>query len=664
MSSLPLAPVLTAPKEERHIGMSMDTDDDDNSCDSEQDASPNTSYESYTEMQVVSESTAEKAEAKQDGCVLSNMSSFEDLSFLVKALRKENRGKVAFGRGNFWTVAPPLVWPAKRRAGFFEWAKRYHGFTVRSAGMSVYFLQISQAKGVEILHKMEEALSEYKQREQNGAAEEAPVSKQSSAMPAADEQKIMISEAKPMSTEKLERPPRQPSTLLWRINAVHEDEANQLADELSSLTVKDAARSSTGSLIRTVTLLPAETTARDAPSRRPSMESLDGIAPSRPSVDSIVHANDLNLHLHGHSPMVNIGKPPKLSIGSLSSTGSFPQSGNTPLPIGSVPVQNFSFIGTPVISEDRGWGSRPVEGKDWGSSLRCEVSVLTELTARFEESCRLEGGRFRNDKREKSDLPYRLVSYPFACVLTGPRDSFGPILPGCEMMENRSSNLAMDLEANEDAARESLVHDMEMSRVEEERWKKKRRNSFSKRKRVSLWVSATLGAAPKPKFRATVSLLPVQEGSGRRSSIASPGEPFVSRFPPVPAAVSDEMDAVKTENLAASIATNENIVTNVLSFMDQSELLQRTSCVNVSWAKMSAVAHANLLLSCVATDEDEGEDDSESLVPNPTSQALEWSWNKMHENFPWACFLAEGGAKQVYKVHNSAVGEEEVVSVM
>lgn len=67
------------------------------------------------------------------------------------------------------------------------------------------------------------------------------------------------------------------------------------------------------------------------------------------------------------------------------------------------------------------------------------------------------------------------------------------------------------------------------------------------------------------------------------------------------------------------------------------------STVCNAWADWPTDAHVNLL---------------------QTKPILERSWEDVHDELTWACFLAEGGAKKVYKVYNSVAKQEEAVSVM
>jgi hypothetical protein len=43
------------------------------------------------------------------------------------------------------------------------------------------------------------------------------------------------------------------------------------------------------------------------------------------------------------------------------------------------------------MQHNRGWGSRPVDGRDWGTSYGYEKSVLDDLLAQFKEASLLEG---------------------------------------------------------------------------------------------------------------------------------------------------------------------------------------------------------------------------------------------------------------------------------
>ena len=101
--------------------------------------------------------TIEPIESLSEGDVLGSMSSYQDLKFLIKTLRKE-RG----GRNLSWHVAPPSVWDTSRRASFFQWTTKSLGFTLRAGGINMSYLQISKAKGADVLKLLESSMISYK----------------------------------------------------------------------------------------------------------------------------------------------------------------------------------------------------------------------------------------------------------------------------------------------------------------------------------------------------------------------------------------------------------------------------------------------------------------------------------------------------------------------
>ena len=42
---------------------------------------------------------------------------------------------------------------------------------------------------------------------------------------------------------------------------------------------------------------------------------------------------------------------------------------------------------------EEGWGSCPIDGRDWGTSQRTEKTVIDELTMKFEQS-RADSGKY------------------------------------------------------------------------------------------------------------------------------------------------------------------------------------------------------------------------------------------------------------------------------
>lgn len=95
-----------------------------------------------------------------------------------------------------------------------------------------------------------------------------------------------------------------------------------LANKVASLSMNESKRTerSLHSMIRQVTLPPEEENKINDANFRLSIESIVEAKSSRPSMDSLAHATDLNLHLYGNSPRIGLGRPPKTSFGSICST--------------------------------------------------------------------------------------------------------------------------------------------------------------------------------------------------------------------------------------------------------------------------------------------------------------------------------------------------------
>jgi hypothetical protein len=105
--------------------------------------------------------------------VFEHMSSYQDLKFLVRELRKfyNNDGKqtVVFGSMHrACTVVPPRQWSHDHKTAFHTWLKDHLGFCLRSGGVMVNFLQTTKQKGKKTLDMLEAALLSYKKSTNHG----------------------------------------------------------------------------------------------------------------------------------------------------------------------------------------------------------------------------------------------------------------------------------------------------------------------------------------------------------------------------------------------------------------------------------------------------------------------------------------------------------------
>jgi serine/threonine protein kinase len=289
---------------------------------------------------------------------------------------------------------------------------------------------------------------------------------------------------------------------------------------------------------------------------------------------------------------------------------------------------------SPLMNEPKGWGSQPILGKDWGDSEKCDDSILAQLSVRFEDTSLCEG--------KNEDL---------SCA------SFG-----------RSTNtLEFEIEASNFIDEENPVVDdsigahIFVSPYHEKKFLKKRVSEMNKRRRMSLWATMSKGVMSSTSGRLS--------GLRKVGATLCPSEKIytinveASRclselkedvFPEIETA-----DFTKTDSVLPSeqVATNESIMTQVFSFLNEIDLVHTASSVCTSWADMASTAHARLIFTTFM-----GESDKE--IDRYQYNHLERTWKEVHTLFPWACFLAEGGAKRVYKVYNRHVREKEALSVM
>jgi hypothetical protein len=274
-----------------------------------------------------------------------------------------------------------------------------------------------------------------------------------------------------------------------------------------------------------------------------------------------------------------------MSIGSICSTTT--RGSSTPFANDTASCSNFDFVMTPLTSEPEGWGSRPIAGKDWGSSEACDEIVVGKMLSQFSSDRIIDG-----------DLSGSLELQP---------------LPNLKRL---SPCIEFSVQTQDENMENFLTQ------IENERRLRRCRNTLHKRKRMSLFVNAT----------GTKSLLP-QQSFTIPAGIVSDGE--------------EELDAVRV------VVKNKKLMGKIFSFFDEETLFTKAFATCSQWSDWATDAHANLLLGSVQIDD------------NTVKQTcLDRSWTFLHGTYPWACFLAEGGAKKVYKVLNHIVRQEEAVSVM
>jgi hypothetical protein len=148
--------------------------------------------------------------ARERDQVFTNMSSYEDLKFLTRELRKWNSGKQATVFGSMkrlCTIVLPSRWGHERKMGFNRWVTAYLKFTLRSGGGNVSYLQTSQSNGQRVLKELEAAMLSYKE---SSKGERSSPRKEASTLPPLPMSSIKISRS--VSTPMMPSLKRRSST--------------------------------------------------------------------------------------------------------------------------------------------------------------------------------------------------------------------------------------------------------------------------------------------------------------------------------------------------------------------------------------------------------------------------------------------------------------------
>ena len=309
-----------------------DRDDDD---DDSRDGSPDNSFDICTSgghgrrnpssgSVVIKDTHKRSIETEQD--VLDTMSSYDDLKFLTASLSKESKkgNHVMFGAEG-WKVVPKTNWTPARRSAFFQWTTLYFGFSVRAAGGSVNFLQISKACGAKILGILQGAIALYKQQQdqKNEGVQEALIAPES-AVSNRDSPVIFMDSGK-YSARKARTVEADRSFLHQRLSAPHMPEpfsGSDLVDQMEMLDITAEHNALTRESLGGRSSL-SSVGRHSVASMRDCRLSLETVATSRSSLGHHFSSNDLMMHLHGQSPVVCNDRPPILSKALLLSAGTY-----------------------------------------------------------------------------------------------------------------------------------------------------------------------------------------------------------------------------------------------------------------------------------------------------------------------------------------------------
>jgi len=601
--------------------------------------------------------------------ILRTMPSYENLKFLIRRLRTEKKGSVisSFGKKNSWAIAPLGSWSPDLRVAFLQWGTKVLGFTVRSGGGSIAYLQISSTKGLELLDTLEAALKEH--RETNGKAK-AP---ESIAVPISVEFSIQKSR---QPTPLFDFSVGKPSHRSFGLTPLMDEDNDldlELLDAVNSIGLADKPnqnnRDSVASLTRHVTL-------------EPRQDCLDGIVDNdaqcgRPSRHSGEHHSgglDLLQNMHGYSPMSTSRRPSRLAgnrqpVCSSPFVASVHSGARGRYSHGSecveTPMAKFGIVD---------WGSHQ-KGRDWGISKCCPELILHELVRRFEERLLNEGNELESACEgvdENASASSVFVSFEVA----GAGSRTGNLGFDLEVDNDAGTREGSDVEGDDDdfltsdiqggrrsSVGASLLSGLNLKDDEDSKKVARRRmGSLAKHHRVSLcaqMVDSRVSLRPRTSSFAATDVV---------YGLSRPNELLLSSFGITETPLEGIENCSKFETCAVQQATSSmKILSFVFSFLSEVELLCVTTPVCSLWADASTEAHSNLMLisvGCVGNSAEIDDDLDEETERSSVAISMERPWSFLLDRFPWACFLSEGAFKRVYKVWNSQLQAEEALSVM
>eukprot|EP00934_Nitzschia_sp_Nitz4_P000802 Nitzschia sp. Nitz4//scaffold39_size137210//25365//29046//NITZ4_003189-RA/size137210-processed-gene-0.85-mRNA-1//1//CDS//3329550353//802//frame0 len=573
----------------------------------------------------------DKAEVDQ---VIQSMSSYSDLKWLSKMLRKERESG-----GITWHVGLPRGWTTARRAAFIPWVLHSLGFVLRPGGGQMVFCQISKSKGEPILKLLDNTILTCKER---GLDVKTPNDKEH--------------HTREFLFGATQNTPKPPSELTFNSRGASTPD---FSDVLDTALLQGMSNLGVNEKTPLPVLVPPVTTSF-------ALDDDDeyAIRISRPSVENHSSSRDLTAHLYGTTPVPSRGRPPRLSLQSTGSMSAIKGVAASPYPQSTIKVKQFTTtecLETPMARQPVIWGAGPENGRDWGLSSACNAEILERMLNKLkdvEEDFGKKDSTTLGEIEEGTLRPfslgmdleaasnYRDPSTPDDLEETPNKQGF--FHDGIDDMSPSSSSLF------EAATETHSVH-------VENKALRRRQTSYAKHKRMSLFASAMnpvtnfLNSRKSLFHRAPVSSQTFEQKIHSEHAFGS----HLSDLAPAVIAGTDSL---------SEWSHNEELLKRTFSFLSEPDLLRSASLVCTKWADMATEAHAQLMLSsvgCSSMSDDGYDSDTETTdLGKSASGMLEKSWNVLNNTFPWARFLAEGGFKSVFKVFNHQHRVEEAVSIM
>ena len=309
---------------------------------------------------------------------------------------------------------------------------------------------------------------------------------------------------------------------------------------------------------------------------------------------------------------------------------------------------------TPMPKQIERWGSQPIAGRDWGDSVACDYAAIICCTRVFAQSWFKSG--FNKDgamcDSYKISFPDDEQSSLHDCYNSDSDIENEEEYDAFEFSPEAHTTQRLKLHREDSVGGSALAllnldDGMEETNIKPPRKPASRRSlKLRKYRRMSLCVSNADFLHPKRCIRLSSS--PKKQGA-----------------------------ILPDASLLNDIVKDGPILTKILSFFNQAELLQNVSPVCTSWTDRAAEALGTLMIASVRCkndiddevetprDELDSIDNNRNLTLQSSSiaRSMEQDWSYFN-NFSSGQFLSEGAFKKVFRVWNKYHGVHEALSVM
>jgi hypothetical protein len=314
---------------------------------------------------------------------------------------------------------------------------------------------------------------------------------------------------------------------------------------------------------------------------------------------------------------------------------------------------------------EKSWGSGTVGRRDWGLSEPCAPAILADLLEELKRNC----SEYEYDQSLDIPSKNRLV-LDLAEIESSASHDDCPI--GVASSFSSTNHLELEVSGlSSGHVQFTVAEDLlleEDAPMETTRDILRRHKSLAKRRRTALFACARDPVKTIREARKSMFVQLSQSSLAKSKPLLPESSPeFFSHVSLEPQAL-----RLRTTTIGTTFPLDESrILERILDHLQEKELLHSASLVSRKWFEVATISHANLMLSCLGCENQDCnsipwfESTNNSLPEsNHALSLMERPWDYLTRTFPWACFLAEGAYKKVYKVFNHKLRVEEAVSVM